>query len=352
MTGFLKRLPVLAISLALAGWVIARTDWPQLGELFANRLQLGWLPIFALTAPLLTLVSAWKWRSLLAARGQRDGLLPLTGLYVTGQFYSNVLPSSSGGDVVRAELARRRHGSQAHTPPQNTPTRSTVYAAITAERFTGLFVLLLLALGALATTPALWQRGALAGLALSGVAFASAVMAAVASRRVGRGAAKLGQRLPPLARPAAKLQAFQADLWAYAQHRRVLGIALLQSIAFYALAALSVSVAGACFGITVDARSATTVTALVLVITLLPISINGVGLWEFAFSETFDLLGYGREFGLALALIIRFRDVAWSTTGFLLATTLMKKTSDPNPDAQRVEEPHGAESDKNQRPDA
>lgn len=323
MTGFLKRLPVLAISLALAGWVIARTDWPQLGQLFADRLQWGWLPIFALTAPLLTLVSAWKWRSLLAARGQRDGLLPLTGLYVTGQFYSNVLPSSSGGDVVRAELARRRHSR--HAPAGQAPTRSTVYAAITAERFTGLFVLLVLALATLATTPALWHLSPLTGLALAGVAFASAVMAAVASRRVGRGAATLGQRIKPLARPAAKLQAFQADLWVYAQHRRVIAFALVQSIAFYALAALSVSVAGACFGVTIDARTATATTALLLVITLLPISINGVGLWEFAFSEIFHLLGYSRELGLAVALIIRFRDVAWSTTGFLLATTLMKQ---------------------------
>ena len=324
MKGLLKRLPVLAISLALAGWVIARTDWTRLGELVADGLRPAWLPVFAITAPLLTLVSAWKWRSLLAARGQRDGLLPLTGLYVTGQFYSNVLPSSSGGDVVRAELARRRHGGEARQG--EAPTRSTVYAAITAERFTGLFVLLVLALAALATTPAVWRHGALTGLALAGVAFASAVMAAVASRRVGRALARLGQHIKPLAHPAAKLQRFQADLWAYADHPGVLGRALLQSVAFYALAAASIVVAGACFGVAVDARTATAATALVLVITLLPISINGVGLWEFAFSEVFDLFGYGRELGLALALLIRFRDVTWSTAGFLLATTLMKKS--------------------------
>jgi len=319
--GLLKRLPVLAVSLALAGWVIARTDWSRLGELFAGSLRPAWLPFFFATAPLLTLVSAWKWRSLLAARGQRDGLFPLSGLYVTGQFYSNVLPSSSGGDVVRAELARRRA-----TTRGGDASRSAVYAAITAERFTGLFVLLVLALAALVTTPGVWSRGALAGLALAGVAFASAVMAAVASRRVGRAAARLGEKIKPLARPAEKLQRFQADLWAYADHRGALAYALLQSLAFYALAAVSIAITGACFGVAVDARTAVAATALVLVITLLPISINGVGLWEFAFSEVFDLFGYGRELGLAIALILRFRDVAWSTAGFLLATTLMKKS--------------------------
>lgn len=321
MKGLLKRLPVLAVSLALAGWVIARTDWSRLGELFAGSLRPAWLPLFFATAPMLTLVSAWKWRSLLAARdplGQRDGLLPLAGLYVTGQFYSNVLPSSSGGDVVRAELARRRMARRG-----GDSSRSAVYAAITAERFTGLFVLLVLAITVLATTPAVWRRGALTGLALAGVAFASAVMAAVASRRVGRAAARLGERIKPLARPAEKLQSFQADLWAYADHRGALAYALLQSVAFYALAAVSVAITGACFGVTVDMRTATAATALVLVITLLPISINGVGLWEFAFSEVFDLFGYGRELGLAIALILRFRDVAWSTLGFLIASAMM-----------------------------
>ena len=318
MKPLLKRLPVLAISLALAGWVIYRTDWSRLGELFAGSLRPAWLPLFLATAPALTLVSAWKWRSLLIARGQRDGLLPLAGLYVTGQFYSNVLPSSSGGDVVRAELARRRMARRG-----GDASRSAVYAAITAERFTGLFVLLVLALTVLATTPAVWARGALTGLALAGVAFASFVMAAVASRRVGRAAARLGERIKPLARPAGKLQNFQADLWAYADHRGALAYALLQSVAFYALAAVSVAITGACFGVVVDARTAVAATALVLVITLLPISINGVGLWEFAFSEVFHLFGYSRELGLAVALILRFRDVTWSTTGFLISSALM-----------------------------
>gem|GEM_PF-4518178 len=152
--------------------------------------------------------------------------------------------------MVRAELARRRHGKD--------QSRSTVYAAITAERFTGLFVLLVLALGALALTPAAWQRGALIGLAGAGVAFASAVMAAVASRRVGRFAARLGQRFTPLAGPAAKLQRFQADLWAYADHRGALFNALLQSLAFYAVGAASVALAAMCFGLPVDAHLAWT----------------------------------------------------------------------------------------------
>ncbi len=327
MTSVLKRLPLFAASLALAAWVATRTDWSRVNELVADGLHPAWLALLVITSPVLTLVSAWKWRSLLAARGQHDGLLPLSGLYVIGQFYSNVLPSSGGGDVVRAELTRRRHGDE--TGATQAPTRSTVYAAITAERFTGLFVLLALTLAVLATTPRVWNHGALTGLTLAGFLFATTVMAAVASRRVGRAAARVGQRFSPLAGPAAKLQRFQADLWAYSDHRRALAGALLQSAAFYALIAASIVAAGSCFGVLIDLRTAVAATGLVLIISLLPISINGVGLWEFAFSEVFDLFGYGRELGLAIALLIRLRDVAWSTSGYLLASLLLKRNPSP-----------------------
>ncbi|BAM02623.1 hypothetical protein PSMK_04640 [Phycisphaera mikurensis NBRC 102666] len=296
--------------------VLYASDLSRLAELAAG-LRPGWLPALALTAPALAAVSVLKWWLLLRARpgGAVPGFTPLLGLYATGQFYNQVLPSNSGGDVVRAEMLTRR------LRVRGAGGRSAAWASITAERFTGLAVLVAMAVPA-ALCPAFWAHpllmvGIAAGTALSVAVIAGVLLVPPSPPPPAAGPDR--RLLRALGKARAKLAAFSADLRSYGRHRRTLAASLALSAGFYALAVASVMVAAACFGHPVAVRPATLATAAVLVVSLLPVSINGLGLWEASFLASFEALGLGGELGLAVALLLRFRDLLWAVAGATVA---------------------------------
>ena len=304
MQALMKRLPVALISLVLVGYVVWTTDWSQVWVI-SKQLSLPWLCIFALTAPAMVAASVWKWRRLLRVRGVDASFGTLFGLYVVGQFYNNLLPTSSGGDVVRAEVLRRRCGCG-----------NTAYASIVAERFTGLGVLLVMAVVALLAAPETWTHVRLIVAVLAGLGFASAVMLVVSSRRITRLMDRCFGHIGPARKALAKVHDFQDVLWSYAKYPKELWIALGLSLLFYVLAVGGTILAAESFDRHVHWWPVTVCVPLVLIVTLLPISLNGVGLWEAAFAETFEMMGMTRELGLAVALLLRLRDIVWSVAGF------------------------------------
>jgi uncharacterized protein (TIRG00374 family) len=87
---------------------------------------------FALT-PVLLGVSCTKWKLILDKSGIHVPLGRLLRIYFIGYFFSNILPSTVGGDVVRSYYAGRQVNDQA-------------YAAVSVflERFTGILFLFVL----------------------------------------------------------------------------------------------------------------------------------------------------------------------------------------------------------------
>lgn len=350
----MKRLLTLGGTLALGALVLWMSDLGRLRELVAS-LDARWLPLLALTAPLLAVLSVWKWWLLLRARlgagaggsggAAAPGFWPLLGLYATGQFYNQVLPSNSGGDVVRGELLARRlrgvgggdgdevgargddpgddlggeSGGARSSSPRAAPGRAAAYASITAERFTGLAVLVAMAIPA-ALVPAFWSNPLLMAGIGAGTLLSLGVMAGVLLvPEKAAPPASGGRARRAVGSVRTKLAAFSADLRSYRAHRGTLVATVLISVGFYAAAVASVVVAAACFGQPVGWPAAAAATAAVLIVSLLPISINGLGLWEAAFLATFEALGLGGELGLAVALLIRARDLGWAVVGAAVA---------------------------------
>ena len=78
---------------------------------------------------------SWRWQIFLSAHGVRQSILKGVKLYLVGYFFNNFLPSGVGGDVVRGYSAGKDAGRM-----------SEVYASIAAERLTGLLGTMLIAL--------------------------------------------------------------------------------------------------------------------------------------------------------------------------------------------------------------
>ncbi len=299
------------VSLLLVAYVVWSSDWSAVFDKLKN-IETFWLVLLVLSAPAMVAASVWKWRRLLGVYGHEVSFGTLFGMYVAGQFYNNLLPTSSGGDVVRGELLRRKCGSG-----------HAAYGSIVTERFTGLAVLILLAIVALVEAPAIWRHTELVIGVAAGLMFALTVMLVVLSRRVTRLLDRRVGHLGPARKALGKVHDFQNSLWQYRRHPRELGIAVGFSALFYLLAIASTLVAAESVGQHLDGYDIWAVSVcvpLVLIVTLLPISLNGIGLWEVVFATSFEAMGMSRELGLTVALLLRARDLSWSVLGFGLVT--------------------------------
>ena len=317
--------------LPLAKWAVALLSLGLLLWLVDWRGSVGLLrrvePGLALAAWGLdlscVLVSAWKWRRLLAALEVRVGLGALFRVYWIGAFVSGLLPSTVGGDVVRAALTRRYAGA------------APVAASIVVERLTGFLVLLLLALAAVLARPDL-----LAG-AQGGRQLQTAVVLALGggcAALLAAGGLILRPRFLPRRLAAGPVDGRPVDGGRGGWSGRVLGFAarLRAALAGYAgrpgalLAACAVSVPFyvliAAFqyavirAIEVEVASGDilAIAPLVTVIAALPAAPNGIGTSEAAFVLLYTQAGLSPEEALAAALLRRLVLTLTALTGGLL----------------------------------
>ena len=100
----------------LAALLVWNDNGRKLLDVFA-----GFRPEFAVALLLISFALIWiscaKWGLFLRDRGVRLSQARLFGLYLIGFFFNNFLPSSIGGDGVRAylvgrEIEFRRHPSR------------------------------------------------------------------------------------------------------------------------------------------------------------------------------------------------------------------------------------------------
>ncbi len=85
-------------------------------ELMGIFSRVDWLYLFLafLLTPLILSVSCLKWKVILDCNGSAISFLKLLRIYLIGYFFSNLLPSTVGGDVVRSYYAGRLIDNQAY----------------------------------------------------------------------------------------------------------------------------------------------------------------------------------------------------------------------------------------------
>src|SRR5262249_30705606 len=90
-----------AVSGALLALLAWRTNWTQVGDAFARLDRHLWFAAVGLYLATQA-VSAWRWQLLSRPLGFERPLSHYLGFYFIGMFFNLVLPTSVGGDVVRA----------------------------------------------------------------------------------------------------------------------------------------------------------------------------------------------------------------------------------------------------------
>ncbi|MDA8025291.1 MAG: lysylphosphatidylglycerol synthase transmembrane domain-containing protein [Actinomycetota bacterium] len=127
------------------GWI------GQIGQRGFGLLTIAFLATLAGIA-----LSAFRWSGALNALKVKNKFSDLFKLQLVGLFASNFLPSTVGGDIVRARWLGRRSDQVAEG-----------FASVIIERLTGWFVLPCLALIGIAVDPAMLHLGKVSGIIIT-----------------------------------------------------------------------------------------------------------------------------------------------------------------------------------------
>ena len=136
----------IVVSAGLIYWILQGTN---LTEIWA-AIQSANLQLLVLAFSLHILgytISAYRWRLLLRSRGSDSSIMFLVESYIVGAFFNNLLPSTIGGDVYRAYDSYRLGQS-----------KSNALAVVFVDRFLGLLALMVFALLALLSSNQLTEN--------------------------------------------------------------------------------------------------------------------------------------------------------------------------------------------------
>ena len=294
----------LTLSAAMLAVLIWRVPDVELSEVFPELTVRNalWLAIAAALTLAGLVLSALRWQRVLEVLGLQAGLRRLLSHYLAGQFVSNVLPTTIGGDVLRVSRLSRETGESPKT-----------FASVVLERLTGWLVLPIISVIGFLVNPPLQHLGRATQVAL-GLAFATLlalciVLYAVADQRIGgRFEARDGWR-----RFAAAVHLGLDRL----KHQPAAAVnVLLVGFAYQLVLVLAAVAAAQALG--VRPAGLTALLAFfpaVAIAQVLPIGISGLGVREGAFVLFLGPLGVASQDAIALGLLLYLLNLGVSLLG-------------------------------------
>jgi hypothetical protein len=299
----------LAVAVGLTGYLFWRAHPQDVLQAAANA-QWRWIAAAAALVLLDRTLMAYRWLVLL--RTSSAGPLPLRAVlrvFLVSTFVGTFLPASVGGDAVRS-IALARHG---------VPMADAV-ASVLVDRVLGTVSLLLLAAASIwFAPPGLpgWLAPVTLGLAIVGcIAVVLGLFDTTAERwtqgligRFTRGKLhKAGTNL-------------LTSLRSYNHYPRALGNVLVGSIGVQLLRITQAWLLGLALGLTPGFTAYLVYIPVILVVMLLPVTINGLGTSQAAFVWLFAASGVATADAFALSILFLALGTLGNLPGGLLYAT-------------------------------
>jgi glycosyltransferase 2 family protein len=273
-------------SILLVSVIAWRLDWGQVRSAFASldvRLWLAALGVFLLAQ----VASALRWQLLARPLGLSGGLGRYTAYYFIGMFFNLVLPTSVGGDVVRAWYLARQAGP---APPAG--RRIAAFLSVLADRANGLAVLIAVACAGLWYYPVPLP----AWVTYTVVSMGAAVAAGLA-------VLPFMPRLHALLPHRPRVQQVVGGVAVYLRHHREVVAATFLSLVVQLANVVIAWLIGAGLGLAVPFPYYCILMSVVAVLTLLPVSVNGMGLREWGTVLLLSPLSVGSAEAVTLSLL-------------------------------------------------
>lgn len=296
---------IVGISL-LTGLLLWNNNASQLLDVF-SRFNTKYLVVLFLISLGLNLVSSVKWSLFIQDHGVHVSQFRLFSLYLIGKFFSNFLPSMVGGDVARAYILGRQISSH-----------SISAASVIMERATGMVGLALLA-GAFSIINFRILENPIIGISVtvavlgSGAAVLLFYWPPVKSLVLG-----IINNIPIINRHTARFERLINAVRHFRYRYHLLFLSLAYSLAFHLLAGINVYVASLSISFEPDFFDIMVITPVILMLTMIPVSPNNIGWWEWSFSFLLVDAGATAAEGLAVALTLRAITLVVSLIGGIL----------------------------------
>lgn len=304
--------------------IVLWTSHPSAVAAAAAGAKLSWIGAAVALVAIDRTLMAYRWLILLCALapGTRPPFGAVLRIFFVSTFVGTFLPSL-GGDVYRAYSLARLHVSGVESA-----------ASVLMDRVLGALSILVCGVAALAVAPHLpLSTGVYATLGVA--AGACAVAAAIVFHdRAGSAALAIAARLP-----GARVRRVAAGLTdavrRYARYHAQLGHVLALSIGVQVLRILQAWCLGLSLGMTASIGAYFVFIPIILLIMLLPITINGLGTSQLAFVWLFQQAAVPAPQAFALSILFVALGVVGNLPGGLLYATAPAGRPDTVPEGRR-----------------
>ncbi|MBT9316375.1 lysylphosphatidylglycerol synthase transmembrane domain-containing protein [Leptothoe spongobia] len=281
----------ITVSLILIALIVTQVDFVEAGQ-HIQTLSWPFVAFALLFYTGLQWLSCWRWQMVLKSQGYQVRLRPLMSSYFAGMWLNIFLPGSLGGDVYRVyQVSQRTQDSEA------------ALVSVFLERFTGLAALSAIAVMGLPPAFQLVGRWDIIALFLGAVGALVGAVLLIMSPRLLQWAEPWLMRLS-LGAIAARFTKIQTLLHQFAKDRS----ALVSSMGLSFILQLGIVIyhflIAQQLAISISFLALVVFIPIVVVITLLPISLGGLGLKEGLWIYLFSRVGLSSEEALLLSLTV------------------------------------------------
>jgi uncharacterized protein (TIRG00374 family) len=289
----------IAVSLLFLYWLIIKINWHDV-IFYAQKISLWQILIYFLLFFLSTSISAYKWSLLAQSKKFSISFKESLNLYLAGAFINNFMPSFIGGDTYKAYVLGKLDSEKRYAKAAST---------VILDRLTGLLGTMLLALFFGILNWRIIGTYPFFALLLSVIGGGLLILFVLEKSTKYVFGEKLSQKLPK------KILEFIKILHQYYLDKKLflraisfailfafVGLALLNSIMFWAL------------GIKISMLNYLSVIFLISIVSSIPLSINNIGVQEWAYVTFFGIFGVDPAAVITVSIVIRILQMLASFT--------------------------------------
>jgi len=301
------RLVRIAVAAGLTGYILWRSD-PAAVAAAAAGVDWRWIGVAVLLVLVDRALMAYRWVALLCTieTDRRPPMAPLMRVFFVSTFVGTFLPASVGGDIVRSySLARL-----------NVDAGDAV-ASVLMDRLLGVASIFLMALVGLVLAQDLAYNAAIVGGLVASAAACAATLVLIFSSRAAALVARTASSLP-VGTARRTVTKIVESIRKYARHSPQLLAVLACSVGVQILRILQAFYLGRSLSLDAPLAAYFAFVPLILLIMLLPVTINGLGTSQAAFVWFFARAGVPSAAAFALSVLFVALGIVGNLPGALL----------------------------------